>query len=409
MPTNYPATSSAKYLLYSHYKALDLVQELGFIPLRLFRVLYPLWRVRIEGQQRLTTEFDELEWYLERGLQEAGLSSVAELAAFFGLEPVFVQRLVNLLREIGHLTGDDTQLVLTELGAASIRDRVRYEDKKNGTELYFEALGSAPLSQEHDKIPILESLPPLGSTPYQAFYHFDQTWDADALEKILQSPEKKRFNLPNEISAMQLLNREPVYLPAYFIEARENKPSSPPRLLVFSQVRGLHDTVLEGAVNRDPMVYRALKAKTDSRAEAVRRYFEKSGLKKDAWYLNENGPWGAQVMVDGQVFLPGSGLDEAESGRLSLRSVGRYTLIYDWCIWVMCDDANIRKQAAAEQLLEWLQGASATPSPEEIKRKFATLCQRLSLQLLSVKDVLVLARQKGLGRAAERLEELDEG
>ena len=408
MPNN--TSTSPKYLLYSYYKALDQVQELGFIPLRLFRVLYPLWRVRVDGQQRIATDFDELEWHLERGLQEAGFSSVRELAAFFSLEPAFVQRLVNFSRGIGHIAGDDAHLSLTELGAASVKDRLRYEDQKTSTELYFDALGSAPLTPEHYKIPILEALPPAGKTPFQAFYHFDHTWDENALDQLLKSPENKRSNLPavREITAAQLLNREPAYMPAYFIEVRENKPSSPPRLLVFSQVRGLHDTVLEEAVNRDPMIYRALKAKTDSRAEAVRRYFEQSGLKKDAWYLNENGPWGAQVMVDGQVFLPGSGMDEDESGRLSLRSVGRYTLIYDWCIWIVCDDANIRKQAAAEQLLEWLQGASATPSAEEIKRKFANLCQRLSLQLLPVQDVLALARQKGFARASERLEELDE-
>ena len=32
MPANSPATSSPKYLLYSHYKALDQVQELGLDP-----------------------------------------------------------------------------------------------------------------------------------------------------------------------------------------------------------------------------------------------------------------------------------------------------------------------------------------------------------------------------------------
>jgi hypothetical protein len=172
-------------------------------------------------------------------------------------------------------------------------------------------------------------------------------------------------------------------------------------------VRGLHDTVLEEAVNRDPTVYRALKAKTDSRAESVRRYFEQSGLKSEAWYLNENGPWGAQVMVDGQVFLPGS--DEEDSGRLTMRSVGRYTLIYDWCIWVMCDDVTVRNQAAAEQLLEWLQGASTSPSREEIERKFTNLCQRLNIPELPARTVLTLARQRRLGRAAGRLEEMDDG
>ena len=410
MPTNYPATSNSKYLLYSHYRALDQVQELGFIPVRLFRVLHPIWRVRVDGRQRVVTEFDELEWSLERGVQQAGFSSVAELAAFFGLEQAFVQRLISFSRAAGHIAGDDTHLALTDLGTASVNERVRYEDQKTSTELYFEALGNNPLSPEHFKVTLLDDLPPAGKPAFQAFYHFDQRWNEDALTKFLQSPQKKSFNLLDDYTsgAAQLINREPAYLPAYFIEARENKPGSTLRLLVFSQVRGLHDTVLEAAVNRDPMVYRALKAKTDSRAEAVRRYFEQSGLKKDAWYLNENGPWGAQVMVDGQVFQPGSGIDEDENGRLTLRSVGRYTLIYDWCIWVMCDDANVRKQAAAEQLLEWLQGASAKPAPDEIKRKFANLCQRLSIPLLPTSDVLARARQRGLGRAAERLEELDE-
>jgi hypothetical protein len=404
MQMNSPASSSPKYLLYSHYRALDQVQELGLIPLRLFRVLYPLWRVRVEGRQRIVTEFDELEWYLERGLQDAVFHSVKELSTFFGLEPGLVKKLIDRARQSGHLSGDDEHLLLTELGQLSVKDRVRYEDQTTGTELYFDALGNVPLSQEHFKVPILETLPE--KTPFQAFYHFGHTWQESALTQM-QNAEKQRLGLPEEMAAVQLLNHEPAYMPAYFIEVRENKPSSLPRLMVYSQVRGLHDTVLEDAVNRDPTVYRALKAKTDSRAESVKRYFEQSGLRKDAWYLNENGQWGAQVMVDGQVFLPGA--DEEESGRLSLRSVGRYTIIYDWCIWVMCDDVNIRKQAVAEQLLEWLQNANARPASEEIRRKFTGLCQRLSVRDLSIIDVLAQARQNKLARAAERLEEMDEG
>lgn len=405
MPTNYPDTSKPK-LLYSYYKALDQVQELGFVPLRLFRVLYPIWRVRVDGQQRVATDFDELEWYMERGLQEAGFSSVRQLAAFFGLEPGFVQRLVNFSRGIGHIAGDDDHLSLTEIGNASVKDRVRYADQKTSAELYFDALGSNPLSPEHYKIPIVETLPE--KTPYQAFYHFDHTWKEDALDRMMKGPDKKRFNLPDEITAANQLNREPAYLPAYFIEARENKPASLPKLLVFSQVRGLRDTVLEYAVNNDSTIYRALKTRTDGLSESVRRYFEQSGLRQEDWYLNENGLLGAQVMVDGQVFLPGSNSDDEESGRLTIRNVGRYFLIYDWCIWITCDDANVRRQAAAEQLLEWLQGANAKPSPEEINRKFGSLCQHLNIQLLTIKEVLIIARKKGLARAAERLEEMDD-
>ncbi len=383
-------------LLYHPYKALDMVQEMGFIPVRLFKVLYPLWRVRVDGRQRLTGDFDEMEWYLERGIGEAGLASVAELASFFGLEMDFVRRLVDLSRGIGHIRGEEGSLELTALGLASVKEKARYEERKTTTELYFDALGNKPLSAEHYKVPILEALPE--KTPFQAFYQFDKTWQPAAISQLKNS-------LPAEIRA-ELLNREPAYLPAYFVEARGKEPSSPLHLLVFSQVRGLHDSVLQEAVNRDPVVYRALKAKTDSRAEAVRRYFEQSGLKKDAWYLNENGQWGAQVMVDGQVFLPGA--DEDESVRLSVRSVGRYALIYDWCIWVLCDDPSIRNQAAAEQIIDWLQAANARPSREEIQRKINGLSQRLSVQPPAVSVLLSLARRKGQLRAAERLEELDE-
>ena len=408
MPMNFPAVSKPKYLLYSYYKALDYVQAQGLLPQRLFRVLYPLWRVRVQGQQKVATEFDELEWFLERGLQEMGLHSVTDLAAFFGLEFDFVQRLVDSARRIGHLRGENDRLELTDLGIESVRDRVRYDLQKSSVDLYFDGLGCSPLSPEHAKIPILDDISGMAKSPFQAFSQFGQEWRPEALSEFLADTSRHDFLLPGQVSTSGLLSPEPVYMPAYFVEAQENKPGSPLRLLAFSQVKGLRDTALEDAVNRNPTVFRALKAKTGSRPDEIRRYFEQSGLKKDAWYLNEKGPWGAQVMVDGQVFLPNGDSDEETPGRLALRSVGRYALIYDWCIWVMCDDAGIRKQAAIEQLLEWLQNVNVTPAQIEISTKFASICHRLSLPQPAYDQVLLFARQRGLGRAAARLEEMEE-
>jgi hypothetical protein len=403
---NSPAASNPEYLLYSHYQALDQVQELGLIPVRLFRVLYPLWRVRVEGRQRVALEYDELSGFIARGIAEAGCHSARELAAFFGLELALVEKLLAQAREIGHLSGEDGELALTTLGQASLFERVRYEERQLNSELYFEALSNLPLTLEHYKIPILETIPE--KTPFQAFYHFDQTWDTAALEKLQQSPDRAQLNLPDEIRAAELISREPVYLPVYFVEAREKTANGELRLLVFSQVRGLRDKVLEYAVNRDPKVFRALKARTNSRAEAVQRYFEQGGLRQEAWYLNENGPWGAQVMVDGEVFLPGTAANEAENRRLTLRSVGRYTVIYDWCIWVVCDDANLRAEAAAEQLVEWLQNVNLRPTQFEIRQKIDGLAKRLNVPPLPLTGLLTLARRRGLTRAAERLEALDD-
>lgn len=395
------------YLLYHYYTALDQVQELGLIPVRLFRVLYPLWRVRVEGRQRAAAELDELEWFVERAIHEGGFRSAAALAAFLGLETSFAQKLISQARAAGHIGGDDGELTLTTLGQASVFERVRYEERELRSELYFEALGNIPLTLEHYKIPILETLPPAGQTPFQAFYHFDQSWNTDALEKLLNSPDKAQLNLPDSIRAAELASPEPVYLPVYFVEARENKPNAALSLLVFSQVRGLRDKVLEYAVNRDPKVFRALKARTNSRAEAVQRYFDQNGLRKDAWYLNENGPQGAQVMVDGEVFLPGAEDDPTENARLTLRSVGRYTLIYDWCIWVVCDDPQIRAEAAAEQLVDWLQNVNVRPTQHEIREKISALGKRLNVTLPPISELKKVARQKGCERAVERLGELE--
>jgi hypothetical protein len=394
------------HLLYHPYKALEHVQELGLIPVRLFRVLYPLWRVRVEGRQRQKTEWDELEWFIERGIHEGGLRSSTALSEFFGLETDFVAMLLTRAREAGHLSGDEGVLSLTTAGLDSLRERVRYEERKLDNLLYFEALGNLPLTLEHDKVPILEQLPPVGETPFQAFYHFDQTWNTDALERLRENPEPGLPRLPEDIGKTELDSPQPVYLPVYFVEAREDKPNPRFSLLAFSQVRGLRDTTLEYAVNRDPQVFRALAARADSRADAVERYFKQMGLRKDDWYLNEDGPWGAQVMLAGEVFRP-AGEDEDESPRLTVRNAGRYHVIYDWCLWLMCDDPKIRARAAAEQALEWLQYANIRPSEFEFRQKVSDLSQRLRVDAPPLSDLLALAQRRKMTRAAARLAEME--
>jgi hypothetical protein len=74
----------------------------------------------------------------------------------------------------------------------------------------------------------------------------------------------------------------------------------------------------------------------------------------------------------------------------------------------MCDDPNIRTQAASEQFLDWLQNVNIRPSQHEIKQKLTTLCQRLNIPPIPLQTALVMARRKGATRAAERLEELDD-
>ena len=74
----------------------------------------------------------------------------------------------------------------------------------------------------------------------------------------------------------------------------------------------------------------------------------------------------------------------------------------------MCDDPNIRTQAAAEQLVDWLQNVNLRPTQFEIKQKITNLCKRLNVPPLTIQVLSNLARRKGANRATERLTELDD-
>jgi hypothetical protein len=87
-----------------------------------------------------------------------------------------------------------------------------------------------------------------------------------------------------------------------------------------------------------------------------------------------------------------------------MRNVGRYLFAYDWCVWLTCDNAAVRQQAAVEQLLEWLQGANVSPTTEKIQQRQTELSDRLEIEPVSLGAVAEAARTRGLARALERLE-----
>ena len=402
------SASSTNRLLYSPYKALDDVLDLGAIPRRLFRVLYPVWRVQVEGRQRIATDFEELEWFIERGLHEVGLDSVEDLARFLGLEARFVRKLVDFLKGIGHIRGDEDHLALTELGLTSVQTRIRYQDLETSAVLYFDGLGSRPLTREHYAVPVYAD-PPKG-TRFRAFYTFYHRWDERALKQLMARPDRHHYNLPDEITEITPLDREPAYLPAYIVERWSGKPVNLPLFLVFSRVRSRRDAVLEEAVNVETLALVPLReANRHDLERAVENALSRRGLDRDDWYLRSDGPWGPQVTVDARVFKQSRRRtrgDDEDSWDLTVRDVGRYFLAYDWCVWLACDDAEVRQQAAVERLLEWLQHVTATPTAEDLRQRLAVMHERLRIQPISTDTLMDAAEQRGLARALERLDAL---
>lgn len=406
MPMTTDSSSIVDRPLYSPHKALDAVLQLGAIPQRLYSILYPIWSVRIEGRQRIATDFEELEWFLERALYEVGLRSAGELSSFFGLEERFVRKLVGFLRSIGHVAGSDSHLTLTELGRTSVLDRVRYQEEGTSAVVYFDGFGNRPLTADHYKVPVYDDLSRIRT--YQPFYHFDHRWDETALPRLMALPDRHRYNLPDEITQATLLSQEPVYLPAYIVERRAGAPATLPLFLVFSRVKGMRDAVLEEAINVESTALAPLRHIRRGNLEwAVEKDLNRRGLDRNAWYLHPNGPWGPQITVEIRALEPsGSRSDESSEPSLTIRDVGGYLLVYNWCVWVTCDDARVRRQAAIERLLEWLQHVTATPTAEELRRRLAAMHERLRIKPISPGVLMDEAQQQGLARALERLEML---
>jgi hypothetical protein len=403
--------SGADRLLYSHHKALDAVLDLGAVPERLFKVFYPIWRVRVKGRQRIPTDFEELEWYIERGLHEAGLNSVAGLAQFFGLETRFVRKLVSFLQGIGHIKGDEDRLTLTELGLESVQKRIRFQDQETSAILYFDGLGSRPLTREHYQIPVYDELP--DATPFRAFYHFDHRWDEEAIQRLMEQSDRGKYNLPDEITKITPLDRKPAYLPAYIVERRSDSKTELPLFLVFSRIRDKRDAVLEEAVNVEQLALVPLReAKRLDLEQAVDSILSQYGLSHDDWYMHPSGSLGPQVMVDARVLARscrGMRRDDEEGQNLAVGDVGKYFSAYDWCVWLTCDDAEVRQQAAIEQLLGWLQGVTATPTAEDLRQRLDVMRDRLNIEPISADILMDAAEQRGIARALERLDALVTG
>jgi hypothetical protein len=203
--------------------AEDTLYGMGAAPTRLCRLLLPVWRVQVRATVYDTEPYDLIDRYVAAAIADGGLESVAEIAAFYGLDPTVVGGAVRFLTSVGHVSRDGG-LALTEIGLRSVRDGRRYrrslEDRR---QLYFEGFTYRPLAkayyddrtvtfvegmEQDDFTPVLR-FPPRGPGP-------------DALDALAGLPanERTRFNLPEQVIAPSLAEAPRlVYLPAYVVRA----------------------------------------------------------------------------------------------------------------------------------------------------------------------------------------------
>jgi hypothetical protein len=409
-------TSSSKNaskdgLLYNYRKALEGTLRLGALPLSFWRVLYPLRCVQVEGEQRQATDFHPIELLIERGIEQAGLSSLNELRAFFQLKLPFIEGLVNRLRAIGHIEQNGQRLALTALGRQSLDDRRCYQRLLTRHVLYFDAFEGQPLTRAHYRLQVYDAAIAADPGRFFAPYPIYPSWQPkSALDVLCERPDRRAYNVPDEIEQLRVVASDNLaYMPIYVVRRRDDPALNLPRLLAFGRLSGYRDQTLEVPLNINQTLAMKFRDTPPSAIhDAVASYMKRQNMAAADWSFEQSGLQGAQVTVRKQSVIRAH-LPPNQRKGIALRDIGQYIELggdkqIDACVWMTCDNAEIRTEAVIWQAADWLQRTPSELSPDDVRRWLAETSRRSAVPAPSFEDVLQVAQQRGLGQAAERLD-----
>lgn len=398
-------TAQPSLLLYDPQRALETVQAIpGLTPARLFKVLFPLWEVECVGVQRHSRPYEMLELFLERGIAEGQLCSVAELASFFGLDKALVEKMLLFLRAIGHVDGTDDRLSLTNLARNSLADEKIYYETETRRKLYFEAYTSHPLPQEHYRLDILSEAEALFHPDRHVFRLFSfRAWQPDTLMTLAQRPDRARWNLPDEVRDLKEEAVTRAYLPMYIVEARERMRGNHigTRYVVLTRLRGLRDSFFEKLVNAESDVMDLLYAEAvpDVR-QLMENYLTDRGIDTRDISLSQLAPDAWRATITERTFL-------STEKSITLKEVGRYQLVRGYCLQIWCEAPTLRREAALEQALHVISNWQRPATQQTVTQLLETLSTRLQTIKLGVEELKAQASAQDIKTVLAKLEAID--
>lgn len=354
---------------------------LGLAPTRIHSVLLPLWNVEIEADVREGEAYELIDHYLERGIAEARLETVAELAAFFALDPPLVGQALRFLTAIGHVGWTGDRLALTALGLESLRDNKRYIWTRNDRRrLYFEAFGSRPLTRPYyddSKVTLLPVDKALETSRSKSsavrtvlLEPVDSFFRDSALTELATNPERDRFNLPERIDNPRRQDIGRLYLAAYIVRAVDQRPGSRPRHLVYTPAADEFDPELTAVCESAPEVVGTLDGEEPN---AVRIHEQKiigwlssRGLAEHEPVKLRDGSW--QVTLPAKAFAPG--------GDIPLAKLGSFVVVGNSFFRLWCKEESARLRAVVGRL-----EARVRDRANVDLQAFARLAEQISRQL----------------------------
>ncbi|MDQ3577603.1 MAG: hypothetical protein M3443_08370 [Actinomycetota bacterium] len=369
----------------------------GVVPTRIFALLLPVWCVSIQADVTEAEDYELIDRYLARGIAEGALTTTAELAEFYALEPELVDRALRALSAIGHLHTVAGRWALTELGVRSVQDKRRYvRTREDRRKLYFDAFGSRPLTRPYydsRKVTLLTADAAmdlrLGDGPQFQMLYSTRGFDGRALAALAANPHRDRFNLPERIDHLRRLGPEElVFLPLYVVRGLDS--SRRPRFLAYGQASAEADPDLGDLVDQVLEVVRVLEA------EAASTRPQDAENRARAWSSKRNVDECRPVWLPSgllRLLVPARGFGDDE-GKLSSSRVGSFVVLGNSFFQLWCDDDEVRRGALVNRA-DSFPGVRSRVDRDQLQDWVARISRQLDLGTVDLAELRRLATEAG--------------
>lgn len=370
--------SGERLIRYPELRALeDAAYGDGVVPTQIFALLLPIWCVEVRATVTEAEDYELIDRYLEKAIAEAGLHTVAELAGFFGLDRVVVDRALRFLTAIEHVAVGGDRFTLTELGKRSVCDQKSYRVTVNDRrKLYFDGYGSRPLTRPYYDSGAVTFLEPADLSTvsgrdgpsFTALANMSGGFRHEALAELATRPDRDAFNLPARIDSPESLRETVVHLPIYLV--RGLRQGGRPRYLAYSQIDDKADPYLSELCEQTPEIVGVCEndagASNGTGRERISEWLRKKNLGDHRPELVAGGMW--------RVTFPAS----AFTGTLKLSQVGSFVLLGNTFFHVWCTDRRTRRAALVERLNVYL-GSRSHVDEDLVRQWLARLATQLEL------------------------------
>ena len=380
------------------YPALRAVEHAtsvpGVRPLRLFPVLWPLWRAETAASFYDERAYEVIDRFLVLAVRDAGLRTADELAAFYGVPGPLVQRCARFLAAIGHVQVDGGTITLTDLGRRSAADGTRYEPRESRQDILVEQFTAQPLPRAyyHGSVPIFDSTDVPADrlsdrSRFQPLYASAQFSD-DMVLLLRGREDRAEYNLPRMLRDLRVVGSRPAFLPGYVIETADSG------LLVYTPLAPERDTFYERVASQASVLTQLINAEQDPGPRQIWTEWLAEGHGLGTFSQLPNGVWRATLRAD--AFGPGT--------KLPLSRVGSYELRKRHFLQLWCEDAALRAQVLSERALAMTAAFGLTKG--ELRQRIAALARQLEVPRPDLTDLRRYGEQHGLHTSVARLDSL---